>query len=144
MATDSKHEFRVHIARVDEGGRQLLQLAPEWPNDTMDYDLLSYVEHVPPGLMSLRKIAGRCRSTLVGEADKEVAGPCVEAAVEYRGSRLRLCGELPDLKANKAGERIRADMDMILVFRDDEPGGRPAHVELIVQGDPVASTSLHR
>ena len=137
----AKHEFKVWIARVDERGAQLASTAPDWPSNSENYDLHAHVKGGPRELVSLRKIAGRFQSTALGEPDREVDGPGVEAVVEHRNRRFRLCGRLPDLKTNRAGERIRDDMDMILVFREAN-AARPAHIALIVQGEPVASVAL--
>ena len=137
----TKHKFKVRIARVDERGTQLASTAPSWPSDSENYDLHPYVKGGPRELVSLRKVAGRYLSTALSRPDMEVDGPGVEAVVEHQGRRFRLCGHLPDLKTNRAGERIRNDMDMILVFREAD-AKRPAHVALIVQGEHVASVAL--
>lgn len=135
--------FSVSIARIDSGGTQLLSTAPDWPTDDLPYDLAPYIEHRPTRLVALRKLVGSCLRTKSGRPDELIDGPCLEAVIQHERHQIRLCGALPPLKTNKAGDRVRRDMDMIVVFRPAAPMlGNTAEVALLAQGVQIASVPL--
>ncbi|MDO9588807.1 MAG: hypothetical protein Q7J13_12850 [Brevundimonas sp.] len=136
-------KFSISIARVDSGGAQLLPTAPDWPTDNLPYDLMPYIEHRPTRLVALRKLVGNCFRTEAGHPDELIDGPGLEALIQHGRDQIRLCGALPPLKTNNAGDRVRRDMDMIVVFRPAAPMlGKAAEVALLAQGIQIGSVVL--